>query len=884
MKPIYLVIQAFGPFAGRHVVDFRHALDCGLFGIYGSTGSGKSSIFNAMTFALFGEAVKEEVDNASLRSHHAAPNFPTQVEFVFAIGERQYRVVRSPKQERPKKSGIGTTNESHKASLFDVTGKTAEVLNDQDPGSLIAEGKVEDVNLKVETLLGYKAKQFRQIVLLPQGRFETFLTADTSQRMGILRELFDVSLYRSITERMKERADDAEKEVRRQRDVCDGLLQSGGFTGMDALATGIEEARKNVELKQEELTAFKTQGAAAFAALQTAVQQDKSFKDYAAAISALNGLKQKADAFAVKRERVSSARKAQTLVAFDDQVRIEHKGVADLAEALANARALRSAAEKNHADREKAYALLAGRKDEFEQKRALERDLLKHRETLLGTAAHRDELTSAIAALDATNTTLDARTRAATRARDEAQKCQNALDAERGNQVQRAGLRASLAGLNADLTAALTFETKSREIATTKAELTRQTAAFDAALQSLEAAKAALTEAESALFRNHAALLAGRLTDGEPCLVCGSRHHPSPAEGGGESERVAADYESAREKLRVAQDHYDRASVARATAQAHHARSASDLADLKAPAQPSAQLRLNLQAAEASLKKLGVDRDLAVLEATLGKAQAAVAKADADLDAARQARDAAETCKALANQRLEQALASIPNDLRDGAALDRAIDEAKRAIQQYDTALKTAEEAKDKAKEAFIAADRDATNAESNLAEARRKLAAAQSAFDEACAAAGLSTDAYQASKPFIASIEALEEDIRHYATAVAIASEDVRKAEEATKDLDRPDIDALKKAHDDAEQAQKLADEACHGARHVLQTREKLLHERKGWPKGRSRNLRHWGHVRPRARSCERQNAAHDGEPLHARARARDKGPGSQGAWAVRG
>ncbi|OWK23070.1 hypothetical protein AJ87_40535 [Rhizobium yanglingense] len=105
MRPVRLTMQAFGPYAGRVVVDFRDAIASGLFGIYGPTGSGKSSIFSAMTFALFGEAAKVEQETASLRSDHADAGVPTEVEFVFDIADKRYVLRRRPEQTRPKQRG-----------------------------------------------------------------------------------------------------------------------------------------------------------------------------------------------------------------------------------------------------------------------------------------------------------------------------------------------------------------------------------------------------------------------------------------------------------------------------------------------------------------------------------------------------------------------------------------------------------------------------------------------------------------------------------------------------------------------------------------------------------------------------------------------------------
>ncbi|MEK1928490.1 MAG: AAA family ATPase, partial [Pararhizobium sp.] len=158
MRPVRLTMQAFGPYAGRTVVDFREALQSGLFGIYGPTGSGKSSIFSAMTFALFGEASKAEQDRASLRSDHADATLLTEVEFVFDIGLDRYVVRRRPEQTRPKQRGDGETRDSHEAWLFEATGRSLEEITEANPGKAIAERKTGQVYDAIVGILGYGAE------------------------------------------------------------------------------------------------------------------------------------------------------------------------------------------------------------------------------------------------------------------------------------------------------------------------------------------------------------------------------------------------------------------------------------------------------------------------------------------------------------------------------------------------------------------------------------------------------------------------------------------------------------------------------------------------------------------------------------------------------
>src|SRR5512139_4078153 len=130
-------MQAVGPYADRQVVDFRPQLDSGLFGIYGATGSGKSTIFSAMTFALFGEAARKEQHATSLRSDHADPDLLSQVELIFQVADRTYRVVRQPEQTRPARRGGGEPVEKHAARLFDVTGLVVDEIDERNTGKII---------------------------------------------------------------------------------------------------------------------------------------------------------------------------------------------------------------------------------------------------------------------------------------------------------------------------------------------------------------------------------------------------------------------------------------------------------------------------------------------------------------------------------------------------------------------------------------------------------------------------------------------------------------------------------------------------------------------------------------------------------------------------
>jgi exonuclease SbcC len=205
MRPLRLELQAFGSYAGVQAVDFRLLKDRSLFLIHGPTGSGKSTILDAICFALYGEASGGEREAQQMRSHHADPAVPTEVTFEFALGKEVYRIFRSPEQERPKKRGEGTTRERARATLWRRTG----LDGDAGDGAVLAD-QWSRVSEEAIQLLGFKSRQFRQVVMIPQGKFLELLNAGSRERQAILEVLFQTEIYRRIEEALKAAA----KEVR----------------------------------------------------------------------------------------------------------------------------------------------------------------------------------------------------------------------------------------------------------------------------------------------------------------------------------------------------------------------------------------------------------------------------------------------------------------------------------------------------------------------------------------------------------------------------------------------------------------------------------------------------------------------------------------------
>lgn len=203
MRPHKLTISAFGPYAGKTEVDFDKFGTQGLFLITGDTGAGKTTIFDAITYALFGEASGSSRSDSMFRSTYADPEVPTFVELQFEYGGRQYLVRRSPQQERPKARGTGFTTQKAEASLQ---------IGDEPPITV-----VKDVNARLVEILGVNFSQYSQIAMIAQGQFRELLLAETKKRAEIFRSIFKTYGYLTLQKRLQEDANALYGEVQDMR-------------------------------------------------------------------------------------------------------------------------------------------------------------------------------------------------------------------------------------------------------------------------------------------------------------------------------------------------------------------------------------------------------------------------------------------------------------------------------------------------------------------------------------------------------------------------------------------------------------------------------------------------------------------------------------------
>ena len=229
MRPLKLTLSAFGPYAGRTELQMEQLGSAGLYLISGDTGAGKTTLFDAITFALYGEASGSSREPGMFRSKYAGPETPTEVELIFSYGGKVYQIRRNPEYLRPARRGGGQTLQRAEAEL---------TLPD---GRLVT--RVREVNQAVKEIIGLDYQQFSQIAMIAQGDFLKLLLADTRERQGIFRDIFHTGPYQVFQEKLKGEAGKLRTECDRARSSVAQYIQGIQCPEDSPLASRAEQAR-----------------------------------------------------------------------------------------------------------------------------------------------------------------------------------------------------------------------------------------------------------------------------------------------------------------------------------------------------------------------------------------------------------------------------------------------------------------------------------------------------------------------------------------------------------------------------------------------------------------------------------------------------------------
>lgn len=473
MRPIRIEMSAFGPYAGKQTVEMDRLGTSGIYLITGDTGAGKTTIFDAIVFALYGTASSDRRSGDMLRSRYAEPDTPTEVKLVFAYRNKEYEIRRNPTYQRPKLRGEGMTQENASAELRLPGG---EILT-----------RTGEVDEKIREILGMTRDQFMQIAMIAQGDFLKLLLAKTEERRKIFSSIFRTGRYARLEERLKQ-------EARQARKTYDDLVREIGFeqerarlpegtdrSGLrdeeylqaiekfrDEAGIRLEEGEKKQELLRGELDALA-------ARILAAEEQEKRKK-------ALEETRQqwtKLQAAAEQRKQELEAARSREPEAKEKEARLHvEQDRLQQYDRLEELKQQKTEAEKKQASDEAARKKLEeGRKSLTQQIQDC-RQKIKEKEALAGKAA--------------------------------------ALSGEKER------LRSQGAEYNELKTLLEAYEEASEK-------WSRAAVTYQAACGKEQEFGESYRRQHRAFLDDQAGILAAELAENQPCPVCGSLHHPSPA-------------------------------------------------------------------------------------------------------------------------------------------------------------------------------------------------------------------------------------------------------------------------------------------------------------------------------------------------------------------
>lgn len=308
MRPTRLVMTAFGPYSGTEIVDFAKLKDRNLFLVTGPTGAGKTTIFDAITYALYGSGNGDERKPQNFRSDFADKDLLTEVELEFRVGAENYRIYRSPAQLVKKKRGEGYREESEKVCL---------VYNGEN-GEPIVYDKIKEAGEEVERILKLNVNQFRQIMMIPQGQFREVISSDTSEREKILRALFDTSKYSKIQEKLKEKKKELGDSIKSSMDHITEALKKVGYENEEGstyqkilkIGNEIEVFEKAAVEKAKELAELDISISRVAEEIAKGEQINKIFENIEKNSEKLSQLEAKDTEYLEKKEAISKMEKA----------------------------------------------------------------------------------------------------------------------------------------------------------------------------------------------------------------------------------------------------------------------------------------------------------------------------------------------------------------------------------------------------------------------------------------------------------------------------------------------------------------------------------------------------------------------------------------------
>ena len=801
MKIRWLCIVGIGPFAGEHTVDFSAFEDSGLFLLDGPTGAGKSTLIDAITFALYGDVARtKDASKDRLRSNHITDSDPSEADLVFEVATGIYRVTRTPAY-----TPAGKKSQRNSKSTLTRVVEDPDAPDGWRTVEPIASGP-RDVGYEIPAIVGLDKDQFLQTIVLPQGKFSQFLNATSDAREQILRDIFDTQIYVDFTKALVDAAASSKRGIEERRIAAVGAFERVRSLD-DALSEDVQTDAPGAENRAAEaaqldagsedpslvmrwaddacerareahaqtLRVAEAATTAARAASHTLAEGRalaEAQAEHARVSAMLTELAASEVSIASDRERARQARRALAVSPLDAAeasalARLEAAGdqVAALFPALSDEDSVDPASltpEAVGALRERAQDLrdeATRTRGSLEEALAVERSLPEVRAQIESLRSEREQASARIASIKAEREALPLRIEQAT----------EALRLMRADADTLPEAASALRAINERLDASMQADLLRSALLGASDELREATVAA-------KLANAAAADGHDLWIAQSASALARELEEDVPCPVCGSTEHPNPA--------PAADGEITREQVAELDQARDRAEAALRDARARHqdlVRRIAQLNEVAGAPTPTLETERD-RAAELVAKLEALSPQITEIEAALAQERT---RLDGLTDALASARESAASLTSTLEEResaLAAAVARVETECADFASLDeRAADLDERAHRAA----------------ALAGACADWDNARASLVQARRSLA-------DALTEQGLQADSWRSLLLPVPQVEALETRVAAHEKALfaareALASERLTRA----ASVPAPNLESLtetaRKAEEDA-------------------------------------------------------------------------------------
>ena len=511
MRPVKITMSAFGPYAGEVTLDMQKLGKSGIYLITGDTGAGKTTIFDAISYALYGEASGNYRENTTLRSKYASADTPTFVELEFEYNNEIYKINRNPEYPRPNKRGEGFTKQSANAEL---------VMPD---GSVIT--KIKEVNAKVEEIIGINKNQFSQIAMIAQGDFRKLLNCETNERSKIFRKIFKTEPYHNIEIKLSSLFNELKRNREKEKSGIEQYINQLKCNENDTLSLELERAKSGDVLIEDVIKL------AGEIINKDTLEYTKTQKN----IESINEEIEKINSNIKLYENQEATKKAY-------------------AEASAKLEELKT--KRN--DCEKAYKSAEAQRERLD-------DLTRKINLINSKMPKYDELKSLensinerTQSFEKSNNLLKLKQQEITLLEKEIDEKSKALEEVKGADLLVQKLTAQKEEIKKKAEALKELKTEIDRCKTEQKNLKNAQSFAKSALDEYGALENEYNQIYIAFFNEQAGIIADELKDGEPCPVCGSTSHPNLARKS-ENAPSQADVESAQNLVKKAQEKADKA-------------------------------------------------------------------------------------------------------------------------------------------------------------------------------------------------------------------------------------------------------------------------------------------------------------------------------------